>query len=92
MDLFSLYVLFSHFRPRDVTPGNTSFQTTSSVPLGTSRGLKWKNKTYKLKRSIENLGDSLRKKKFPRNFHEISVLLFSLFEFHPQGGKGKKTK
>ena len=26
MDLFSLYVLFSHFRPRDVTPGNSFFQ------------------------------------------------------------------
>ena len=31
MDLFSLYVLFSHFRPRDVTPGNTFFQMSSSA-------------------------------------------------------------
>ena len=68
MDLFSLYVLFSHFRPCDVTPGNSFFQMSSSaraygmhnvcknkkkIPLGTSLGLKWENKTYKLKRSIE---------------------------------------
>ena len=26
MDLFSLYVLFSHLRARDVTPGNSFFQ------------------------------------------------------------------
>ena len=26
MDLFRLYVLFSHFRPRDVTLGNIFFQ------------------------------------------------------------------
>ena len=26
IDLFSLYVLFSHFRPRDATRGNSSFQ------------------------------------------------------------------
>ena len=31
MDLFSLYVLFSHFRPRDVTPGNSFFQMSSSA-------------------------------------------------------------
>ena len=29
MDLFSLYVLFSHFRPRDVTLGNSFFQMWS---------------------------------------------------------------
>ena len=29
MDLFSLYVLFSHFRPRDVTPENSFFQVSS---------------------------------------------------------------
>ena len=64
IDLFSLYVLFSHFRPRDVTLGNSFFQRSSyasayvcklmkktkgEIPLGTSRGLKWENKTYKLK-------------------------------------------
>ena len=31
MDLFSLYVLFSHFTLRDVTPGNTFFQMSSSA-------------------------------------------------------------
>ena len=39
IDLFSLQVLFSQFRPRDV----------HGVP---SRGLKLENKTYKLERSI----------------------------------------
>ena len=29
MDLFSLYILFSHFRPRDVTVGNSFFQMSS---------------------------------------------------------------
>ena len=29
IDLFSLYVLFSHFRPRDATPENSSFQVSS---------------------------------------------------------------
>ena len=29
IDLFSLYVLFSHFRPRDVTRGNGFFQMSS---------------------------------------------------------------
>ena len=29
MGLFSLYLLFSHFRPRDVTPGNSFFQMSS---------------------------------------------------------------
>jgi len=28
-DLFSLYVLFSHFRPRDATRGNSFFQMSS---------------------------------------------------------------
>ena len=31
MDLFSLYVLFSHFRPRGVTLGNCFFQMSSYV-------------------------------------------------------------
>ena len=29
IDLFSLYILFSHFRPRDVTLGKTFFQMSS---------------------------------------------------------------
>ena len=29
LDLFSLYILFSHFRPRDVTLGKTFFQMSS---------------------------------------------------------------
>ena len=29
IDLFSLYVLFSHFRPRDATRGNSFFQMSS---------------------------------------------------------------
>ena len=51
MDLFSLYVLFSHFRPRDVPKGKKLF------PGVTSRGLKWENKTCKLKRSIGETND-----------------------------------
>ena len=67
IDLFSLYVLFSHFRPRDATRGNGFFQMSSyaranvritnaenkrQIFMRASRGLKWENKTYKLKRSI----------------------------------------
>ena len=52
MDRFSLYVLFSYFRPRDVTLGNSFFQMSSyacayvcvtceknkrKIPLGTKR-------------------------------------------------------
>ena len=29
IDLFSLYILFSHFRPCDATRGNSFFQTSS---------------------------------------------------------------
>ena len=29
IDLFSLYILFSHFRPRDATRGNSFFQMSS---------------------------------------------------------------
>ena len=29
IDLFSLYILFSHFRPRDITVGKTFFQMSS---------------------------------------------------------------
>ena len=68
LDLFSLYVLFSHFRPRDATRGNSFFQMSSyaranvritndknrrKIPMRASRGLKWENKMCKLKRSIE---------------------------------------
>ena len=59
IDLFSLYVLFSHFRPRDATRGNSFFQMSSNtratvritieknkwkIPMRASRGLKWENK------------------------------------------------
>ena len=68
VDLFSLYVLFSHFRPRDVTRGNSFFQMSSyaranvriineknkrQIPMKASRGLKWQSKMYKLKRSTK---------------------------------------
>ena len=70
IDLFSLYILFSHFRPRDATRGNSFFQmlsyeranlritnekTKGKIPMRASRGLKWENKMYKLKRSIVQL-------------------------------------
>ena len=69
IDLFSLYVLFSHFRPRDASRGNSFFQMSSyacanvrisneknkrKIPMRASRGLKWETKMYKLKRSIES--------------------------------------
>ena len=64
IDLFSLYVLFSQFRPRDATRVNSFFQMSSyaranvrmtnenksKIPMRASRGLKWENKIYKLKR------------------------------------------
>ena len=67
IDLFSLYVLFSHFRPRDATQGNSFFQMSSyargNVRITNdktkenshegTRSLKWENKMYKLKRSID---------------------------------------
>ena len=73
IDLFSLYILFSHFRPRDATRGNSFFQMSSyaranlritnekkrKIPVRASRGLKWENKMYKLKRSIELRNTSL---------------------------------
>ena len=64
----SLYVLFSHFRPRDATRGNSFFQMSSyaranvritndknkrQIPMRASRGLKWENKMCKLERSVE---------------------------------------
>ena len=67
-DLFSSYVLFSHFRPRDATLGKSFFQMSSytrahvrityekdkrKIPMRTSRGVKWENKTYKLKGPFE---------------------------------------
>ena len=56
---FNLYVLFSHFRPRDWTPANCFFQMSSyaraclhtdEISWRTSRGLYWESKKYKLKR------------------------------------------
>ena len=53
VDLFSLYVLFSHFRSRDGTLENCFFQMSyARASTWTSRGLNWENKTYRLKRSI----------------------------------------
>ena len=69
IDLFSLYVLSSQFRPRDALQGISLFFHLSRIPMHRmyahkttfernsplgyqSRGLKWENKTYKLKRSI----------------------------------------
>ena len=67
IDVFSLYVLFSHVRPRDATRRNSFFQMSSyaraneritneknkrEIPMRTSRSLKWENKMYKPKRSI----------------------------------------
>jgi len=67
IDLFSLYVLFSNFKPRDVTRGNSFFQMSSyaranvritndknkkKIPMRALRGPKRENKMYKLKRSI----------------------------------------
>ena len=53
VDLFSLYVLFSHFRPRDGTLENCFFQMSyARASTWTSRGLNWENKTYRVKRSI----------------------------------------
>ena len=64
IDLFSLYVLFSHVRPRDATRGNSFYQMSSyarasvrinndknkrKTPMRASCGLKWENKLYKLK-------------------------------------------
>ena len=64
IDLFSLYVLFSHFRPCDATRGNSFFQMSSyeranvcitieknkrKIPMRASRGLKWKNKKFMYK-------------------------------------------
>ena len=67
--VFSLYVLFSHFRARDDTTENCFFQMSSyaganvciicnrpkQIPWRISRGLNWENKTYKLKRSITSI-------------------------------------
>ena len=66
IDLFSLYVLFSHLRPRDATRENSFFQMSwyalanvriandknkGKIPARASRVLKWE-KMYKLKTSI----------------------------------------
>ena len=61
IDLFSLQVLFSHCRPRDVSLESCSFNVVictctcvhnwwkgkKQIPLRTSHGLNWGNKTYK---------------------------------------------
>ena len=92
IDLFSLYVLFSHFRPRDATRGNSFFQMSTyaranvritneknkrQIPMRSSRGLKWEIKMYKLKMS-------LRKPSFQTkgrfSFKENSVLHRSVIE------------
>ena len=66
IDLFSLYILFSHFRPRDATRGNSLFQMSSYARVNlritnektkenSHEGITWsemENKMYKLKRSI----------------------------------------
>ena len=67
MDVVSLYVLYSCFTPCDATLGNCFFQMLfyahaharimktqkdTVIPMRTSPGLKWENKTYNLKRSI----------------------------------------
>ena len=61
IDLFSLYVLFPHFRTRDTTLGNSPmhvqmyaqlWRNKRKIPIRALRGLKWENKTYKLKKSI----------------------------------------
>ena len=87
LSLFSLYVLLSHFRPRDVTLGKSFFQMSSyarayvcinnkknkrKIPLRTSRGRKWENKTYKLKRSFVNFTVRLITF-FTRSCHENSA-------------------
>ena len=64
IDLFSLNVFFSHFRPRDVLnlKGNCCYAYICTCirrirnklfSRVTSRCLKWENKTYKLKKGLE---------------------------------------
>ena len=92
IDLFSLYVLFSHFRPRDATRGNSFFQMSSyaranvritnaenkrQIPMRASRGLKWENKTYKLKRSISELEQGRRLRQREHHLHVVSFLDYS---------------
>ena len=94
IDLFSLYVLFSYFRPHDVLMGICLFFFISCAyictcwddiwkklfPRVASRGLKWENKTYKLKRSIEWVKHNASRtlncdvKTCPRNL-QVDVLL-----------------
>ena len=67
IDLLSLYILFSHFKPHDALMGisllifsivmRTFARAQDEIwkklfPRVKSHGLKWENKTYKLKRSI----------------------------------------
>ena len=46
------------------------------IPLGTSRGLKWENKTYKLKRSIERLSCESK----PQNEFGYGILISLLYQ------------
>ena len=41
INLFSLYVLFSHFRPRDATRGNSFFQMSSYARANSLEGITW---------------------------------------------------
>ena len=90
IDLIGLYILFSHFRPRDATRGNSFFQMSCyaranlritneknkrKIPMRASRGLKLENKMYKLKRSIETMKTPTRLK----NYRLVSTRDFSFF-------------
>ena len=92
IDLFSLYVLFSHFRPRDATRGNSLFQMSSyaranvritneknkrKIPMRASRGLKWENKMYKLKRSIYFIDFNLDYN-YLQDFSPLHILILGL--------------
>ena len=106
IDLFSLYVFFSHFRPRDATRGNSFFQMLSharanvritndknkrKIPMRASRGLKWENKMYKLKRSI-NLRASQERVKTRRGSQATKAFQASKGTKTPKQGRGKVSK
>ena len=86
IDLFSLYVLFSHFRPRDFFQMSsyaranvriTNTENKRQIPMRASRGLKWENKTYKLKRSISELEQGRRLRQREHHLHVVSFLDYS---------------
>ena len=92
-DLFSLYVLFSHFRPRDATRGNSFFQMSSyacanvriindknkrKIPMRASRGLKWENKMYKPKGSIAPDATAERARSYFQRIKKLHNLKCSL--------------